>query len=239
MARIGRRVVRSVAPGTVGLAILLALPVPALARRVPYTDSFMIEQCQFSSRGTNPYLILEPGYQLTLQGREKGRLVRLVITVLDQTETIGGVETRVVEERETRDGEPVEVSRNFFALCTPTNSVFYFGEDVDVYEDGVVVSHEGGWRAGVGNARPGVIMPGLNLTGARYFQEVAPGVALDRAETLSVSETRTTPAGTFTGVLKVKETTSLERRSRSIKRYAPGVGLIQDDRLELVAVSAP
>src|SRR5205814_9113372 len=145
-------------------------------------------------------------------------------TVLDETEMVGDVQTRVVEERETHDGELVEVSRNFFATCAPTDSVFYFGEEVDIYENGTIANHDGSWRAGVNGARPGVVMPGINLVGARYFQEVAPGVALDRAETISVTEALTTPAGSFANVLKVKETSALER-GREFKFYAPGVGL--------------
>jgi hypothetical protein len=219
-----------------GLAAHLALGGPAAAKKLPFTDSFLIEECRFSNTGRNPYFVLEPGYQLRLEGEDKRVFVRLTITVLDETEMVGGVETRVVEERETKDGDLVEVSRNFFAICAPTNSVFYFGEDVDIYEGGVVASNDGSWRAGVNGARPGVIMPGLNLVGARYMQEVAPGVALDRAETLSVTDSLATPAGRFANVLEVKETTPLERRAKGFKFYAPGVGLIQDGSLQLVAL---
>ena len=81
-------------------------------------------------------------------------------------------------------------------------------------------------------------MPGLNLVGARYFQEVAPDVALDRAETLSVTETMETPAGTFTNVLKTKETSGLEK-GKEFKFYAPEVGLIHDADLGLVGVVTP
>jgi hypothetical protein len=224
---------------TLTLTALVALAGTSAARRLPFTDSFMIERCQFSSSGANPYFVLKPGHQLTLEGKEKRKQIRLIITVLDETQLVGDVRTRVVEERETADGELREVSRNFFAICAPTDTVFYFGENVDIYERGAIVSHEGSWRAAPNGARPGVIMPGLNLAGARYFQEVAPGVALDRAETLSTTETVETPAGRFTNVLKVKETSALERRAKGLKFYAPGVGLIRDDTLQLVAVSAP
>jgi hypothetical protein len=37
----------------------------------------------------------------------------------------------------------VEISRNYFAMCKPTSNAIYFGEDVDIYEDGEIVSHEG------------------------------------------------------------------------------------------------
>jgi len=220
-------------------AIVVALATSATAKRVPFTDTFMIESCVFSSSGRNPYFILEPGYRLTLEADDKDGHVVLTITVLDEVLVVDGVETRIVEERETLDGELAEISRNYFALCEQTNTVFYFGEDVDNYEGGVVANHDGSWRAGVGGARAGVNMPGLNLVGARYFQEIAPDVALDRAETVSVTESASTPAGNFTNVLKVKESSALERKSKSVKLYAPGVGMIQDDELRLVSVSAP
>jgi len=205
-----------------------------------FTDSFMLEACDFSSTGTNPYFILTPRYQLTLEsqpGRRKGGHVVLVITVLDETLDIGGVTTRVVEERESEDGKLVEVSRNYFAFCRQTNSVFYFGEDVDIYDDTgtMVVSHEGAWRAGTGDARAGLVMPGIALLGSRYFQEVAPGVALDRAEIVSMSDVLTTAAGTFEHCLKTKETSALERKAKSTKVYAPGIGLIQDDEVVLTS----
>jgi hypothetical protein len=222
------------------LAVLGATTVPtdARARRLGFTDTFGIERCTFATQGRNPFFLLVPGHQLVLEGEEKGVPVRVAITVLDATLTVDGVETRVVEERESEDGEIVEISRNYFAFCPETGSVFYFGEDVDNYEDGVVDNHDGSWRAGVDGARAGVIMPGLNLVGARYHQEIAPDVALDRAETLSVTETLSTPAGDFTGVLKVKETTPLER-GKSFKYYAPDVGLVQDEDLVLTGYTAP
>ncbi|HJQ82956.1 MAG TPA: hypothetical protein VKA21_02695 [Candidatus Binatia bacterium] len=224
------------------LVVTLLLTSGLAARKKEFTDSFMIESCNFAAEGTNPYLNLTPGYQLVLEsapGKSKGGHVVLVSTVLDETEQVDGVTTRVVEERETEDGKLTEVSRNFFALCKPTNSVFYFGEDVDDYDDTgtMVVDHDGAWRAGVAGARPGIIMPGTVLLGARYFQEVAPDVALDRAEIVSLSEVVETPAGTFQGCLHTRETSALER-GKSFKSYAPGIGLVRDDDLLLTRSGA-
>lgn len=201
--------------------------------KVLYTDEFFTEDCTFADTGANQFFILEPGYQQTFAGEEDGEEVELVITVLDETKEVDGVLTRVVEERESADGELVEVSRNYFAICEQTNSVFYFGEDVDDYEDGEVVSHEGEWLAGENGARAGIMMPGTVLLGSRYMQEIAPDVAMDRAHIISMNATVETPAGTFENVLKVRETTPLEPSAREFKYYAEGVGLIQDAGLKL------
>lgn len=196
-----------------------------------FTDVFRVADDEWSSSGANPYFILEPGYFLVLEGQDEGEDVRLTITVLDETKTVAGVETRVVEEREEAGGALIEVSRNYFAISRTTNSVYYFGEDVDIYADGKVANHGGAWVAGP-TARFGLMMPGTPLVGARYYQEMAPGVAMDRAEIVSLEETLTTPLGTFEHCLKVIESTPLEP-GRSPKHYAPGIGLIQDDNLEL------
>ena len=211
-----------------------------------YTNQLMTETCDgFSSTGSNPYFILEPGFQLILEGKEKKQYIHLTITVLNDTETFKDLDlgdgvakdvvTRIVKEEETVDGILAEVSWNYFAICNRTNSVFYFGEDVNIYDEtGTnVIDHSGTWYAGENGARAGIVMPGVILLGGKYFQEVAPGVALDRAEILSMTEALQTPAGVFNNCLKTKETSALER-GVGYKFYAPGIGLIKDGVLELV-----
>lgn len=195
-----------------------------------WTERFLVEPGELRSSGRNPYFVLEPGYQLVLEGEGK----RLTITVLQETRRVDGVETRVVEERETEGNALLEVSRNYFAISARSNSVFYFGEDVDIYENGRLAGHEGAWHAGVGGARSGLMMPGLPLLRARFYQEIAPRVAMDRAEIVAVGDTVVTPAGRFTSVLTIEESTPLEPGVREAKRYAPGVGLVQDGALKLV-----
>jgi hypothetical protein len=194
-----------------------------------WTMDFGTDDSELTSTGTNPYFNLTPGYTLDLgSGSEK-----LSIKVLDETRRIGNVETRIVEERETKDGKPVEISRNYYAISRRTNTVFYFGEDVDIYKDGKVTAHEGAWLSGMHGAHYGMMMPGIPLLSARYYQEMAPRVAQDRAEIISLSETVTTPAGEFRNVLKIAETTPLEP-GKEYKYYARGIGLIQDGNLKLV-----
>ena len=193
-----------------------------------FTDELMQTRCTFQTMGTNRYFVLEPGYQLVLENNKGGRLV---VTVLNETRQIGNVDTRVVEENESENGKTTEVSKNFVAMCRENGGIYYFGEEVDVYKDGRVVQHEGAWKAEGAN-RAGLLMPGLPLVGARYYQEIAPGIAMDRAEILSISETRETPAGKFTNCLKTEESSSIEG-GREFKYYAPGVGLIQEEDLVL------
>ena len=217
----------------VWLGISAVNPRDAFALDSRFTSTF--PACSsFSTTGSNRFFVLEPGWQLVFEGEEDGEAIELTITVLDETLEVAGVQTRVVEETESIDGELFEVSRNFFAICTDHNSAFYFGEDVEFFENGQVVSTDGSWRAGVGGAAAGLQMPGLALLGSRYYQEVAPGIALDKGEIKKLDRTKSVPAGTFNDCLKVKETNDLEPDAVEAKFYAPGVGLIKDGELKLV-----
>jgi hypothetical protein len=198
-----------------------------------WSADFAAEKADLVATGRNPYFILEPGYVLVLAGGGE----EVTITVLAETRMLDGVETRVVEERGTKGGQIGEVARNYFAISKRTNSVFYFGEDVDNYKNGKVIYHDGSWLSGVKGARFGLVMPGTPLVGGRYYQEVARGVAMDRAEIVATDATVVTPAGTFKHSLKTEESTPLEGGKKSSKYYAPGVGLVQDGDLKLIKTS--
>lgn len=225
------------------VGLVLATPLVISGEEPAFTDEFRLQDCSFSDRGRNPYFSLVPGDRLILEGDDEGETVRVRITVLNTRKWIlfrtpDGVRlrvrTRVVEEREWRGDELIEISRNFYARCTQTDEIFYFGEDVDIFENGFV-SHAGQWRAGVAGAQPGLIMPGSFLLGSRYYQEIAPGVALDRAEHVEMGLTLPVPAGTFEDCIEILETTGLDPQAEGdSKFYCPGVGLVSDGPTELV-----
>ena len=198
-----------------------------------FTESLMQDSCSFLPNGRNPFFILEPDYQLVLEGIEEGDTAKLIITVVDEIKRIGDVDTRIVEEKEFVNGEIVEISKNFFAFCRQNGSIYYFGEEVDNYKNDKVENHDGSWIAG-GKNNAGLLMPGFILLGARYYQEIAPGVAMDRAEIISMNETVQTPAGNFTNCLKTEETNALKPKEKEFKYYAAGIGLVQEEKLRLV-----
>jgi hypothetical protein len=230
------------------MTLLVAAAVGAATLRAAddFTDDFAIDRCSFANNGAqNPYFSLQPGHRLVLEGDDDGEALRVEITVLAQTKTIdfvapGGkpmrVSTRVVEEREWKDGELHEVSRNWFARCRQTNDVFYFGEEVDFYENGQIVDHHGSWEAGVNGAVPGILIPARFLLGARYYQEQAPGVALDRAENVEMGISLHLAGRRMRDCVAIAETSAMES-GESAKVYCPGVGLVIDDDIELTSFS--
>ena len=200
----------------------------AQAKPGEWRDTFNVNKADLAPTGNNPYLTIQPGKVLKLaHGND-----RLTVSILSDTKSVDGVTAGVLEEREEIGGQLAEVSRNFFATDRNTGDVYYFGEDVDNYKDGKIINHDSAWLAGEKDARFGLMIPGKPKLGDKFYQEIAPRVALDRVEIVSVDETVKTPAGTFQHCLHLRETTPLDP-DVSHKYYAPGVGMIKDDDFEL------
>src|SRR5678815_155946 len=192
---------------------------------------FSVDKKTLGVVGSNPYFNLTPGYQLSFRHEKETD----VITVLNEVKRIDGVDTRVVEDREyDGNGKLVELTRDYYAIDSSTNDVYYFGEDVDVYDkDGKVKGHEGSWLSGVNGATFGLMMPARPKAGQKFYQEQAPGLAMDRVEIASVSAKLNVPAGKFTNVVEVIESTPLEI-GQAHKWYVSGIGMIKDEKMELV-----
>jgi len=200
-----------------------------------------------ASGAQNTYLPLEINRQWMLSNAscvadgECDELEEVTITVSSETENVDGIATRVVEEAERVNGVLSEISRNFLVECVGTEDVYYMGEDVDIYDETgtAVIGHDGAWRA-EGDNRPGILMPGgAFLVGARYFQEWAPDVALDRAENMETGLSFDDPAnGTFEGCVLIEDTNAIEDpkgKEGDEKMYCPGIGLVMDEEMELTS----
>ena len=137
---------------------------------------------------------------------------------------------------EFEDEELVEVALDYYAVA-PDGTVCYFGEDVDNYEDGMVVDNEGSWRAGENGNKPGIIMPGNPQVGQVYMQEFAPGIAEDQAENVALGEELDVPYGVFDDTLSVEDCNPLPPEAGTIdeKVYVSGIGIALDEVAELTS----
>lgn len=252
------RIVRRAATLTTGVAMVglwavLLIPSAALAARDNQLDLELCdpEENTFTTEIDNTYFPLPIGQEWVLIGEDEGVSIGLWVTVTGRTETFyrgpDRVETLEVEELEWEDANQdgivdpdeslIEISLNYFAQ-TREGTVCYFGESVDIYEDGVVVSHEGEWRADEGDNAPGIFMPANPEVGMTYQQELAPGVAEDTATIVRIGRTVTVPAGTFTNTLRVRDVNPLDG-DFGIKIYAPDVGIIRDGPVDLISLTGP
>lgn len=186
----------------------------------------VVNPANFVEGVDNPYFPLTPGRMMAYEATTPDGLERSENYVTFQTEVVAGVVCVVVLAREWLDGELIEETFDFYAQDKDGN-VWYFGEDTKEIELGVVVSTDGSWRAGVGGARPGIIMLGDPQVGLVYAQENAPGIAEDRGEVVSINESVSIPGfGMFTNCVKIRETNPLDPGVEEFKYYAPGVGLV-------------
>ena len=211
---------------------VMALLAASCSERGSFENLMDVGACDPDAGGftleiDNPFFPLPPGREIVLEGEGSGGTELVRITVLDEVETVAGVETRVVEEQESIDGRIVEVSRNFFAQ-TADGTVCYFGEDVDIYDaDGNVSSHGGAWRADGDRNVPGIFMPADIEVGQAFQQEIAPGVAEDQAKVVALGEVTEVPAGTYEDTATLLDRNPLDG-SEDEKVYASGIGLIVD-----------
>jgi hypothetical protein len=188
----------------------------------------------FSTTVDNPLFPLDSWTELVYEGEETdpetGETIesRVVITVLPDDKSVAGVKVLVVRDEAFEDGELVESTLDYFAQHKD-GSVYYFGEDVDNYEDGELKDHEGSWLAG-GENTPGIIMPPSPQVGDVFEQEQAPGIAEDRMTVLSISESVSVAAGNFEDCVKTEDVNPLDPNGHiEFKYYCPGVGFVREE----------
>lgn len=181
----------------------------------------------------NPYFPLTPGSSRVYEGQEidpdTGETVTNSVRehVLPTSGEVAGVPVTEMAVREYDGGQLVETTRDYHAQG-PDGTVYYLGEDVNMYENGQLVSHEGAWIAGEGQNQAGEFMSAAPQVGERFVQEQAPGVAQDISTVIAVEQTVTTPAGTFGGCIKTQDLNPLDQ-SVEYKFYCPGVGLVREE----------
>lgn len=175
---------------------------------------------EFSASITNPMFSLPVGRKLTFQAETEDGTEKIEIEIESGTKVIMGVTTTIYRDRVYIDGQLVEDTRDYLAQHQ-NGDVWYFGEEVDNYEDGTLVDHAGSFIAGVNGAQPGIWIKGTHVPGDSYRQEYAPGEAEDMRDVVAVDLTLTTKRGTYRGCVQMYDWTPLDPESREYKYYCP------------------
>jgi hypothetical protein len=202
-----------------------------------------INPAEFSTTIDNKYFSLPVGLKTKSKGETEDGLETIEITVPGETKMIMGVKTLVYRDKVWIDGELVEDTKDYLAQDSDGN-VWYFGEDVNNYENGKLTDHDGSWIAGVDGALPGIWMKAKPVVGEIYRQEYYKDEAEDTGTVISLKKTVTVPAGTFTNCLQTLDQNPLEPRSTDeykyfcpeVKGFALEVGVADGERIELTNV---
>jgi hypothetical protein len=221
--------------------VALVLTASAAGARTPPVPS----ADELSNTVDNPYFPLRPGERWVYEGQTADGLERTLVVVTGETKRVMGVDAVVVHDTVSLEGQVIEDTYDWFAQDEAGN-VWYLGEDTHEYKDGVPINAKGAWEAGVGGAKPGIVMPAHPRVGDRYRQEFLRGVAEDKAEVLSVRASARVPAGSYHDVVKTKDRNPLEPDVVEHKLYAEDVGLVLEvtlssggERVELIAHTTP
>jgi hypothetical protein len=216
------------------------------ARGLPQgSEEVRLDPAEFTTEIDNPYWPMKPGSRWVYRETDsEGANQRVVVTVTRRTKRIAnGVEARVVRDVVTEDGQPVEVTDDWYAQDRAGN-IWYLGEDTTEYENGKPVSTAGSFEAGVDGAQAGIILPAEPKPRLTYRQEYYEGEAEDTGEIVSLREQAEVPAGHYDDALMTKDLNPLEPKVLEFKFYARGVGPVLavsvsggSDREELVSFS--
>ena len=170
----------------------------------------------------NPFFDLTTGYTRVYESGDE----TITVTVTGETIEIMGVTCIVVRDIVAEDGEVVEDTIDWHAQDIHGN-VWYFGEIVENYQDGLLNNLDGSFKAGDNFALPGIIMYANPMEGDAYREEWALAEAEDIAEVVSATASESTSAVSCDGTcLQTKNYTPLEPGVVEYKFYAPGIGFI-------------
>ncbi len=187
-----------------------------------------LNPADFTTKIDNRYWPMRAGSRWVYSETDTtGSNQKVVIKVTHKTKLIAnGIEARVVRDTVTENGEPVEITKDWYAQDSTTGHIWYLGEYVTNYQNGKVINHDGSFEAGVDGAEPGVVMPANPKPGMTYRQEYYKGVAEDKAAIVTVGKEQVeVPFGYFNkNVLMTRDLVPLEPRVQELKFYAPGVG---------------
>ncbi len=162
--------------------------------------------------------------QVVYGGQVDDKPFRTEFTLLPGSKTISWngqqINTVTLQYLAYSDGRIQEIAHDWFAQADD-GAVWYLGEDVSDYKNGVAYTHEGTWLAGKDG--PGaMIMPANPKVGDVYRTENAPGIVFEEITVKAVGQTVPGPSGPVSGALIVSELHT--DGTREDKIFAPGYG---------------
>jgi len=177
-------------------------------------------------------------------GQESGKPFRTEVSLLPRSKTItwGGSSITALTSQYVAfsDGRIHEVALDWYAQADD-GSVWYLGEDVFNYDNGVVADTEGTWQTGHKKAPGAMIMPAHPKKGDVYHTENLPGVVFEEVTVKAVDQTVDGPYGKITGAMTVREL-HMDGTTED-KVFAPGYGEFStgsaNGDLEAVSLAVP
>jgi hypothetical protein len=205
---------------TVAQPVVEGLPVAPESERVDLASPTFSDPTSVS----NPLFPISKQVSVLLLGRVDGEPFRTEVTLLPETRIIEWqgqqVETLVSQYVAYLSGRIHEVAYDFYAQ-DDNGAVWYFGEDVFNFKDGVIADTHGTWVAGK-DGPAAMIMPADPYVGDVYRPENIPGFVFEEVTVKSVGQTLEGPLGAVEGGLVIEELHM--DNSTEGKTFGPGYG---------------
>jgi hypothetical protein len=192
----------------------------------------------------NPLFPISDLHATILLGNDEGHPLKIETTLLPDHKVItlengDEVETLVYQFVAYLDGQIHEVALDWYAQADD-GALWYFGEDVYNYEDGVVADTEGTWVAGE-DGPPGMIMPANPQVGDAFRPENIPDFVFEEVVVSQTGRTVDGPRGPVDGAIVGTENHLMEGHFED-KWFAPGYGEFRSGvggNLEAMALAVP
>jgi hypothetical protein len=200
--------------------------VPGDLKVAPESQRVDLTMPKFSdpTNVTNPLFPVSKQESVLMVGHVDGKPFRTEVTLLPETRIVEWqnqrVETLVSQYVAYLDRRIQEVAYDLYAQADD-GSVWYFGEDVFDFKDGVIATTEGTWIVGK-DGPAAMIMPADQKVGEAYRTENIPGIAFEEVTVKSVGKTLDGPLGPVEGGL-VAEEFHMDGTTED-KTFAPGYG---------------
>ena len=221
----------------------IVLSVAGCVKRDTEQYAYTMVPEEFVSEVAHKYFTLKPGTTFTYSQNTEEGTERNEIVVTNEQKEVMGVQTTVAWDRVWLNDVLIEDTRDWYAQDREGN-VWYFGEDVDNYENGTLKDHAGAWEAGVDGAKPGIIMRANPKVGDSYRQEYYPRKAEDMGDVVALTAEVSVPYGTFNNCLQTRDWSAIDTSTNEYKYYCPAVGFVtletavdSSNRVELVTVT--
>jgi hypothetical protein len=177
---------------------------------------------------TNPLFPASRLEQLVYLGQDQGDPLRVEVTRLPGTKPIdlNGTQVPAVKMQflAVSGTTILEVANDYFAQADD-GTVWYLGEHVSNYENGVIADHEGTWVTGEKRPdgkrfQPGVIMPANPQKGDVFYPENNRPFVFEKVTVAATGLTIPGPRGAVGGAIKTHE--KLLDGTTEEKTFAPG-----------------
>ncbi len=228
-----------------GLGVVAELPLDGETNPIEFLGAFDLTLDSLPDFGAavfsaptlidNTFMPWLPGQVGTFESDTEDGLEEILVEVLPGSRTVNGVACVEVRDRVYIEGVLIEDTLDWYAQDDAGN-VWYMGEDVVNYEyddEGTLLGtdNDGSWEAGVDGAEAGIVMWASPTPGPSYRQEFYEDEAEDMGVVVKTGVTIVLGDGTtYTGCVKTLDWTPLEPAGFEFKTYAPGVGVVLEEK---------